>query len=114
MDKLNTLFQEIKALNIKYDELKSSKAYDFNIFTLLHKASDEVNLHSKFIYELLNPKGTHSQGRLFLDLFLKEIFLNIPNDRVEAFREKYNIDILLQSSMDAIIIETKPLCTKSP
>ncbi len=101
------LFEEIKALRVKYDELNSSEAYDFNIFTLLHKSSDEVNLHSKFIYELLNPKGTHSQGRLFLDLFLKEILLNVPDERVDAFREKYNIDILLQSSSNAIIIENK-------
>ena len=77
MKELNILFQNIKDIKNKYNKLNSEKAYDFNIFTLILKSGDEVNLHNKFIYELLNPKGSHSQGRLFLDLFLKELFLNL-------------------------------------
>ena len=71
------------------------------------KAGDEIHLHSKFIAELLNPKGIHHQGRVFLDLFLEEVELKIPPCRVDVFREKYNIDILLESSDYAIILENK-------
>jgi hypothetical protein len=107
MGKLEILFKEIELLQNSYNELNKNEAYDFNIFTLLLKSGNEVNLHTKFIYELLNPKGSHHQGRLFLDLFLKELLLDTPLDRVEVFKEKYNIDILLQSSDYAIIIENK-------
>jgi len=107
MGKLEVLFKEIALLQNRYNALNKSEAHAFNIFTLLLKSGDEVNLHTKFIYELLNPKGSHYQGRLFLDLFLKVLFLDIPKERVDAFREKENIDILLQSSDTAIIIENK-------
>ena len=107
MSKLEILFKEITTLQTRYNELNRNEAYNFNIFSLLLKSGDEVNLHSKFIYELLNPKGSHHQGRLFLDLFLQELLLDIPQDRMDVFREKHNIDILLQSSDNAIIIENK-------
>ena len=107
MGNVEFLFQEIAQIQHKYDELNRHEAHAFNIFTLLLKSGDEVNLHTKFIYELLNPKGSHHQGRLFLDLFINELLLNIPLDRVEAFREKHHIDILLKSSNNAIILENK-------
>ena len=40
------------------------------IIEILRKRNDEVNLHSKFISELLSPKGSHGQGVVFLKLFL--------------------------------------------
>ena len=107
MEKLEILFKETELLQKKYDELNRNEAHSFNIFTLLLKSGDEVNLHTKFIYELLNPKGSHHQDRLFLDLFLNELALDTPLDRVDVFREKHNIDILLQTSDTAIIIENK-------
>ena len=107
MSKLEDFFQEIASIENKYSELNSKNAYNFNLFTLMLKAGDEVHLHSKFISELLNPKGTHHQGELFLELFLKEIKVEISPCRVDVFREKYNIDILLESSDYAIILENK-------
>ena len=107
MKKREILFQKITLLQNRYNELNRKEAHDFNIFTILLKSGDEVNLHTKFIYELLNPKGSHCQGRLFLDLFLNELGFDAPLDRVDAFREKHNIDILLKSSDYAIIIENK-------
>ena len=107
MGKLEFLFKEIALLENRYSEFNRQEAHEFNIFTLLLKSGDEVNLHTKFIYELLDPKGSHHQGRLFLDLFFKELLLDSPQDRMDVFREKQNIDILLQSSDNAIIIENK-------
>jgi hypothetical protein len=107
MERINSLFQEIKELQEHYHELEHCEAYGFNIFSVLLKSGDEVNLHTKFIYELLNPTGTHRQGRLFLELFLQELSLDIPQDRVDVFREKENIDILLQSTETSIIVENK-------
>ncbi len=60
----------------------------FNIFSILRSESDEVNLHSRFIYELLNPKGAHNQNTIFLKLFLYE--LNKED-------EDYSTDVELKS-----------------
>ncbi len=77
MNELEVFFKQIESIENKYNELNKKNAHDFNIFTLMLKAGDEVNLHSKFIAELLNPKGTHHQGQQFLALFLEEIKLDI-------------------------------------
>lgn len=108
MDDLKKLLKDIEILNHKNLELKRKTAEGFNIFSTLLKPSDEVNLHSKFIYELLNPKGSHQQGSLFLNLFFKEIeFTPSKYEKFSIFREKDNIDILIQSSRHSLIIENK-------
>jgi hypothetical protein len=45
----------------------------FNIFTTLLKDSDEVRLHTRFIHCLLDPRGSHDCGSLFLDLFFETL-----------------------------------------
>lgn len=107
MSQLAYICETLQNFQLKYKRLNTSEAHGFNVFSILLKSGDEVNLHSKFIYELLNPHGSHSQGSLFLDLFLKQLGLAIETQGMVASREKYNIDILLQSSSEAVIIENK-------
>lgn len=42
---------------------------NFNVFTTLLSPHDEVRLHTRFLHGLLNPRGGHDCGALFLDLF---------------------------------------------
>jgi hypothetical protein len=108
MNNLEYLFQQLKLLEMKFEKLNETSIDKFNIFSILRKDSDEVNLHSKFIFELLNPNGSHQQGDIFLKLFIKEIDgINFINENPDIFREKYNIDILIQSPNQSIIIENK-------
>ena len=68
---LQKLFHD---LNQSYKaEQKNNKRItpDFNAFEVLSPKETQL---SKFIGELLNPKGLHAQSRLFLDQFIK-IFL---------------------------------------
>jgi hypothetical protein len=44
---------------------------NFNLFNILGLSTAEVRTHSKFIAELLDPQGSHGQGAVYLDLFLK-------------------------------------------
>lgn len=89
--------------------------------------SDEVHLHSMFLANLLNPKGSHGQRGKFLAAFLKmlqkpfsaistdNLELDITNASVEV--EKYigrqtdseggRIDIYLTDGKHSIIIENK-------
>lgn len=108
MSRIEVLLEEIHDVKVKYQTLNEQNAIGFNIFSILLKSNDEVNLHSKFIYELLNPKGSHQQGRLFLDLFLEQVGIELEEtNSMEVFREKENLDILLRTSEDAVIIENK-------
>jgi len=107
MDKLKTLFSQLQLFELKYHKIEEASINSFNIFSILRKSNEEVNLHSRFIYELLNPNGTHKQGSKFLELFLKEIEIELPSLDVAIFKEKFNIDILIESKPKAIIIENK-------
>jgi len=42
----------------------------FNMFRVLGVGHLEVKTHSPILAELLNPKGKHGQGDVFLSLFL--------------------------------------------
>lgn len=43
----------------------------FNIFQVLGRIYDEVGTHSALLANLLNPQGSHGQGTLFLERFLR-------------------------------------------
>jgi hypothetical protein len=107
MDNLKTLFSQLQLFELKYQKIEEASINSFNIFEILRKPNEEVNLHSRFIYELLNPNGSHKQGNIFLELFLKEVNLELSTLEVAVFREKFNIDILVESKPKAIIIENK-------
>jgi len=114
------LLEKIKILSFKFETLKVDN--HFNIFKILRKYNDEVNLHSRFICELLDPKGSHGFNDLFLNLFievLKDNTITISN-KTRVFSEKNigpinhnktkggQIDILIESdNKNSIIIENK-------
>lgn len=113
--KLKELLFFIKKLKKKHDDLRNKDR--FNIFYALHKESDEVNLHSRFISYLLADNSGHGKGNLFAKLFFEFVlkkdnkFLNnyevIPNEfNKTEFKE---IDILLfnKESRHSIVIENK-------
>jgi len=70
-------------------ELKNSFKDKFNIFKTLGIERKEVDLHSKFLYELLNPYGCHNQGKIYLELFIKQLTKreNIDLSKVQVTRE---------------------------
>ena len=111
MTELKTLLEKIQLINEKYKKLDEINATRFNVFTIIGNSSDEVNLHSKFIAELLNPDGSHGQGDIFLKLFIKIIQsdsnFTMKTEDAQVFREKENIDIFIKSYPKAIIIENK-------
>ncbi len=58
------------------DALAKANGERFNLFDILHVGHYEVRTHSPMLAELLNPKGSHGQGAVFLQHFLTalEIF----------------------------------------
>ena len=91
--------------------------HDYNIFTLFHKFSDEVNLHSNFIASLLDPNGDHYKGDLFLKLFLETCGIDdfdIDTSMATVFKEFKHIDIYISDGKKHIILENKVYAKDQP
>ncbi|TCL69287.1 PD-(D/E)XK nuclease superfamily protein [Mariniflexile fucanivorans] len=130
------LIFKTKTILEKQKKYLKDSGEDFNIFSITKIERYENNTHSAMITELLNPKGSHHQGVVFLEEFIKVIFpivyhSNDENCEVEkkitefinakpiVFQEKSigiidldestggRIDILIQSDKINIIIENK-------
>ncbi|MEP2403338.1 MAG: PD-(D/E)XK nuclease family protein, partial [Nonlabens ulvanivorans] len=103
---LSYTLEEIKLIRLKNEEqLKSKK---FNIFSILRNPHEEVGLHSRFLMELLNPKGTHGKKELFLKHFLKVVkHPDFNLQGAQSYCEKHKIDILVQNLNQALVIENK-------
>ena len=54
-------------------ELEEIRGEKFNVFSILSMETKEDATHSAFIGELLDPKGSHMMGAIFLEEFLKTI-----------------------------------------
>ena len=92
-DRLESILDQIRVLKAKYDERAEVTGENFNVFSILDRESDEVKTHSAFIAELLNPQGSHSQGTLFLKLFLGKLLKKLQKEQkaqkeLEELRKK--------------------------
>ena len=130
MNDIINILNQVRIVSQKIKEQRKEKferGESFNIFNDLGFMSDEVHLHSMFLTNLLNPKGSHGQRGKFLAAFLKmlqkpfsaistdNLELDITNASVEV--EKYigrltdseggRIDIYLTDGKHSIIIENK-------
>lgn len=106
MENIKNLLNIVEIIKREYD--KSSKLnIDFNVFRILRKEHDEVNLHSKFIVELLSNIPQYSKK--YRQLFLKNLGFDEDyfDDDVKVMREFKNIDILLQDKDKTIVVENK-------
>ncbi|ULN67390.1 PD-(D/E)XK nuclease family protein (plasmid) [Vibrio gigantis] len=95
-------FETLKLLKQRYQEKPK-----YNLFRVLRSESDEVRLHSRFICDLLNPRGHHHHASSFLKLFLQQIEINLDFNKAQVLSEYQNIDILIKDGDKAIIIENK-------
>ena len=130
MNDIINILNQVRIVSQKIKEQRKEKferGESFNIFNDLGFMSDEVHLHSMFLTNLLNPKGSHGQRGKFLEAFLKmlqktfpaisadslELDTTIASVEVEKFigrqtdSEGGRIDIYLTDGKHSIIIENK-------
>jgi len=92
----------LKALTVSFEqkqcdlhELLRLDAPDYNLFEVLRIRHYEVKVHTPFIAHLLNPLTNHHQGRLFFDLFFRDIIqYSKPTDNlsnIEVHVERRNL-----------------------
>jgi hypothetical protein len=128
-ERINTLKQEVSVfqekLNPFWDHiqgLKEQEAPYYNIFEVLNIRHYETKVHTPFLAHLLNPQGSHEQGSLFLDSFIKDVlklelswaFAKMTNFQIneeQAVGGYGRIDIIIKfrinSKLIAMAIENK-------
>ena len=124
LENLQILFSDITKLyrvQKETEQLKRERGDYFNIFNTIDLRYEEVRLHSAFIAELLNPRGSHGCSSLFLSSFLRIIgvdddyinpkycSLDIKERVIGAVTatEGGRIDIIIEDGKHAVIIENK-------
>lgn len=124
---LNELFHDILMIREKYKIINDLTQDKFNIFRILRMESDEVNTHSAFIAELLNPNGSHNLSSAFLEEFIKMFDVHsIDIKSVKVLKEEYvgrvrndgseggRIDLHIKSNTGSFIIENKIFAEDQP
>ena len=130
MNDIINILNQVRIVSRKIKEQRKEKferGENYNIFNDLGFMSDEVHLHSMFLANLLNPKGSHGQRGKFLEAFLKMLHKSFPAISADCLEldttiasvevEKYigrqtdseggRIDIYLTDGKHSIIIENK-------
>lgn len=109
-ENLGLLLERFREFTIDIEARKKRGQNDFNPLLCVQKLDDEANMHSGFLYALLNPCGEHYQDDLFLKLFLDSISLKKwfgDTNNAEVYKEYKNIDIYITNNNKHIIIENK-------
>ena len=111
MTEYQKFFAEFEKVYKEYEnkvkERRARGIHDYNVFDVLE--TKEVK-HSKFIASLLDPKGLHYQGDLFLREFINACGISdfgLDTSNAQVYREYENIDIYITDGNKHIIIENK-------
>lgn len=119
---IQLLLTEISGISRKYDLINQKTGNYFNIFDIAGIGSDEV-IMCRVIYELLNPKGSHCQGNLYLKLFVQHVikmdFSESDYKTVKVYREYVitddrRIDLVIETQDKFIPIEVKIYAEDQP
>ena len=131
---IESLLSQVKTITEHYDKIAEERGEKFNVFDIIGLRNDEVRMHSKFLGNLLNPRGSHGMKDVFLNKFVELIntkfksyenldssdfefsmFKDINQSIVERHtdfvsadkREGGRIDIVIEDSVQTMIIENK-------
>lgn len=111
-EKYKVLLKKFIALNEVRKESIDKGDHDYSLMASLLRINDEVRLHSRFIYSMINPEALHYRKNAFLKPFLNQIRGSIPDDFIDTtnakvYLEKGDIDLLIHDGNNFLIIENK-------
>ena len=128
LEQTRQLLEAAQVIASHQAQIARLRGLNFNVFRLLGVERDEVRLHSRFIAELLDPRGSHGEGSAFLEMFRCQVECALPGDtgRIDADRARVeaphyigrihwqdtdstggSIDILITDGVRHISIENK-------
>lgn len=90
---INKLLSDFEVVKSEYNEWNAENAERYNIFDVLNIRHRETKTHTPFLVNLLNPKGSHGQGLLFFNLFIKSV---CPEDKKHLFEKVKPINIRIK------------------
>lgn len=112
--KADSILNHVGSIIEKNSKISEETGGMFNIFSILNMERLEVQTHSALLYELLNNKGSHSQGNTYLKIFINEVleikdfdFYNVKVDRERNINNLGRIDLVIENHEYLIIIEMK-------
>lgn len=71
--KIGALLRGIRSLDATLAHFRKLQAPQYNLFEILNIRHLEAKVHTPFLGNLLDPRGSHSQGQLFLRSFLTQV-----------------------------------------
>lgn len=86
---MENLLKQVFEIFKKHNKLAEQSGNNYNVFNVINVTTSEVRLHSKFISELLNPKGSHGQGDIFLKLFTEKFKIDMNTKSAKVEIEKH-------------------------
>jgi len=86
---MKEILKKVAEISNKYEQLNKISGNTFNVFEVINVTTNEVRLHSKFVAELLNPKGSHGQNDVFLQLFVNQFDIQLDTTSVTIEVEKH-------------------------
>ena len=96
------------------ESIQKQKGETFNIFSVLQMERLEVKTHSAFIFEMINPNGSHCQVALYLELFIRNTLGLVDFDltgvkvkREDPTDDGRRIDFTIENDKYFIVIEMK-------
>ena len=99
----------LKDAALIYEKHEAGRKEPFNIFTVLHKETDEVNLHSRFLHALLDHQSPDTRRQNLKDFLQRVGIEDFEQNDAKIRREYRNIDILISNNTtnQAVVIENK-------
>ena len=120
---LKRMLNQVSAMARTQKKLALLSGENFNVFRILKIESREVQTHSAFLGELLNPAGSHGMQDTFLRLFIEQmgytdfekfdtasarLVVEKHIGRIDAdYSEGGRVDIYLESNGEFLFIENK-------
>lgn len=97
IQKIEHLLKVTHRITAHQRENEKLRGEKFNVFSILQMERKENGTHSAFLCELLNPKGSHLKGTIFLELFLQAIgesSIDVKTAKVKLEHDVGKIDVL--------------------
>ena len=85
----------IKELRKSSFDFQSQKPLYNPLEEFVYRVREKENTHSRIIADILNPKGTHNQGSVFLESFLRAVIEECSDDTSSKMDFNYEDDFFI-------------------
>ena len=96
--RIENILEQIRKLKDQYEKRAAITGEDFNVFEILGVERREVR-HSAMLANLLNPKGSHRQGAVFLEHFLNLEPLRLADS--SGYGKLYDFQVITEAATNA-------------